>query len=167
TTLRRGEIEILETKSNSFISDSEEKTKEIAKKIIKKYSKLLSRKALIFALQGELGSGKTQFAKGLGSFLKIKENIISPTFVIIREYPFKLEKKQGIFFHLDTWRLEKGEELLDLGLKKMFEPGNVIAIEWLQKIKPILDNLQRQNKIKLTWISIKYLTETKRKINYK
>jgi len=103
----------------------------------------------------------------LGSFLKIKENIISPTFVIIREYPFKLEKKQGIFFHLDTWRLEKGEELLDLGLKKMFEPGNVIAIEWLQKIKPILDNLQRQNKIKLTWISIKYLTETKRKINYK
>ena len=167
TILRRGEIEILETKSNSFISDSEEKTKEIAKKIIKKYSKLLSRKALIFALQGELGSGKTQFAKGLGSFLKIKENIISPTFVIIREYPFKLEKKQGIFFHLDTWRLEKGEELLDLGLKKMFEPGNVIAIEWLQKIKPTLDNLQRQNKIKLIWISIKYLTETKRKINYK
>ena len=165
-TLRRGEIEILETKSNSFISDSEEKTKEIAKKIIKKYSKLLSRKALIFAIQGELGSGKTQFAKGLGLFLKIEENIISPTFVIIREYPFKLEKKQGIFFHLDTWRLEKGEELLDLGLEKMFKPGNVIAIEWLQKIKPILDNLQAQKKIKLIWVSIKYLTETKRKISY-
>ena len=155
-----------------FIYTESYATKEIAKKIIKKYSKLLSRKALIFAIQGELGSGKTQFAKGLGLFLKIEENIISPTFVIIREYPFKLEKKQGIFFHLDTWRLEKGEELLDLGLEKMFEPGNVIAIEWLQKIKPILDNIQNKKgflfckETRLIWVTIESLSENQRRITY-
>ncbi len=170
--LRQGEINIVKTKSNSFISNCEAATKQVAKKIFKKYQDLLKKKTLIFALQGELGSGKTQFVKGLGQVLKIKDSIVSPTFTIIREYPLKLNLqrsdlcKSGMFYHLDTWRLEKGEELLDLGLEEMLKPGNVIVIEWLQKIRPILARLAKNKRVQLVWINIEHISETKRRISY-
>jgi len=161
--LRRGEIRISKTKSNSFISNSETETKKIARKIFERQK---GKKPIIFALQGELGSGKTQFAKGLGQALKIKDNIVSPTFTIIREYPFNLHKS-GMFYHLDTWRLEKGEELLDLGLENMLKPGNIIAVEWLQKIKPVLEKIQRAKKAQVVWVDIEHVSETRRNISYK
>lgn len=94
--------------------------------------------------------------------LEIKTNITSPTFNIIKEYPYL----GGIFYHLDTWRLQKGEELLDLGLERMLQPGNVIAIEWLQKIRPILENLAQKHKVCLIWLTIETLSENKRMIKY-
>ncbi|MBI4359396.1 MAG: threonylcarbamoyl-AMP synthase [Candidatus Nealsonbacteria bacterium] len=160
--LRQGEIKIKASSRNTFISESEEKTQEIAQKISKEHEKMLKSKCLVFALQGELGSGKTQFAKGLAKALGIRDNVVSPTFTIIREYPFK----QRIFYHLDTWRLEKGEELLDLGLEKMLKPGNVVAIEWVQKMRSVLVRLAKNKKIQLIWVNIKHLSETKRKISY-
>lgn len=170
--LRRGEIKISRTKSNSFISNSEAATKKIAQGILEKYLKLLPKKSLIFALQGELGSGKTQFAKGLGQALKIKDNIVSPTFTIIREYPLSLNLQRtglckSIFYHLDTWRLERGEELLDLGLEEMIKPGNVVAIEWMQKIKQILERFQNKKEIHLIWVTIESLSENQRRITYR
>lgn len=155
TILRQGEIVIPDAAGQTFISNSEEETKKIATQILKIH---LSSQPLIFALQGELGSGKTRFAKGLGEALGIKSNIPSPTFTLIREYPIT----SGIFYHLDAWRLEKGEELLDLGFNKMLKPGNVIAIEWLQKVKPILE----KTLAKVIWVSIEDLGENKRRIKY-
>ncbi|MDP3093179.1 MAG: L-threonylcarbamoyladenylate synthase [bacterium] len=165
--LRQGEIKFKATARNTFISGSEEETKKIARTIFERYKNLLKKKPIIFALQGELGSGKTQFAKGLGQALKIKDNIVSPTFTIIREYPIKSGRSDlPQFFHIDTWRLERGEELLDLGLEKMLKPGNVIAIEWLQKIKPILRKVERDKRIKLILVDIKMISEDTRKILY-
>ena len=168
TILRRGEIKISRTKSNSFISNSEAETKKIAQDILEKHLKLLSKKSLIFALQGELGSGKTQFAKGLALALNLRGNIVSPTFTIIREYPYKLGRMPGMFYHLDTWKLERGEELLDLGLEEMLKPGNVIAIEWLQKIKPMLERFKKMKKAQLVWvnITIEDLSKNRRRIAY-
>jgi len=160
--LRRGEIKIAKTKSNSFVSNSEAETKKIARDIFEKHKKVLAKKSLIFALQGELGSGKTQFAKGLGLSLGIKNNITSPTFTIIKEYPYSV----GIFYHLDTWRLEKGEELLSLGLKEMMLPQNVIVIEWMQKIRPILKQIQFKKKTQIIWVTIESLSENQRRITY-
>lgn len=167
--LRKGEIKIAETKSNSFISNSEAATKDIAKKIFKRYQGLLKKKALIFALQGELGSGKTQFAKGLGLALGIKENIVSPTFIIIREYPIINCGRSDLpqFFHIDTWRLEKGEELLALGVEKMLAAKNIVVIEWMQKIKPILNKIQKKRKTRIIWVTIEALSENQRRITYK
>ena len=170
--LRQGEIKIKATAKNTFVSGSEEETREIAGKIFERHKDLLKKKPIIFALQGELGSGKTQFAKGLGRALKIKDNIVSPTFTIIREYPFELDLQRpglckfGVFYHLDTWRLERGEELLELGMGKMLKPGNVIVIEWLQKIKLVLQKLSKIKGVKIVWVNIEHLSETKRKISY-
>lgn len=165
--LRQGEIVIPNIPGHNFISNSENETKKIAGQIFSRYQNLLSTQPLIFALQGELGSGKTQFAKGLGSALGIKTNIPSPTFILVREYPYRLPFTHGIFYHIDTWRLQKGEELIELGLRKMLRPGNIIAIEWLQKIRPILENLAQKHKVCLIWLTIETLSENKRRIKYK
>jgi L-threonylcarbamoyladenylate synthase len=166
--LRQGEIKIRATRGKTFLSRSAEETQSIAEQIFSKEKRFLTQRALVFALQGELGAGKTQFAKGLGRALGVRENIVSPTFTIIREYPIKKRQRTGLyrFYHLDTWRLEKGEELLDLGLEKMLRPGSVVAIEWLQKIKLVLEKLSHRPKVKLVWVTIEIVSETKRKISF-
>ncbi|MDP2930758.1 MAG: L-threonylcarbamoyladenylate synthase, partial [bacterium] len=165
--LRQGEIIIPRIKGQAFVSNSEERTKSIASEILEKYKKLLKDKVIVFALQGELGAGKTQFAKGLASNLKIKNNVVSPTFNVIREYPFLLKGKSGMFYHLDTWRLERGEELLDFGFLKMLKPGNVIAIEWVQKMVSIIKNIEKRDSIQIVWVNIDHVSETKRSISFK
>lgn len=165
TVLRQGQITLPQIAGQIFISNSEKQTKTVAQKILSRYQNLLSTRPLIFALQGELGSGKTQFAKGLATALGIKTNVPSPTFVLVREYPYRLNDTNGILYHIDTWRMEKGKELLALGLEKMLQPGNIIAIEWLQKVKKILEKLDPK-KVKVVWIEIETLSPTKRRIKY-
>ncbi|MFH1840920.1 MAG: L-threonylcarbamoyladenylate synthase [Candidatus Shapirobacteria bacterium] len=161
--LRQGEIKIDDLQSQVFISNSEKETKKIAQKILQKYSDDMNHRSLIFALQGELGAGKTQFVKGLARGLEIKANVNSPAFVLIKEY----EHKKGRLFHLDTWRLEKGEELLDLGLEAMLQSGNVVAIEWLQKAKEILEKIEKERIVRVIWVTIEIVNENTRKIKYK
>ena len=176
--LRQGEIEISEKAGQVFISKSEEETKKIAAKILNsQFACLPARQAirnsqtLIFALQGELGSGKTQFAKGIGKTLGIKTNISSPTFILVKEYNFRLsEQTKGdirrTFYHIDAWRMQEGKELLEIGLEKMLKPGNILTIEWLQKVKPILEEISKKQKAKVVWVEIETLSPTKRKIKY-
>lgn len=164
--LRQGEITIKGKNAKTFISYSEEDTKAIAGKILKKYHDKSPKKSIVFALQGELGAGKTQFAKGLAKAIGIKENIKSPTFTIIHEHPYHLGDKNRFFYHIDTWRLEDGNELMDLGLKKMMKPGNILAIEWQQKVKNIIEDLEIKKTAQIIWVVIDMLSETKRKIRY-
>lgn len=167
TILRQGEITIPNIPRQTFISNSEEQTKKIAQEIFSRYQNLLSSRPVIFALQGELGSGKTQFAKGTGKALGIKSNIPSPTFIFLREYSYHLGITSGIFYHIDTWRMQTPEELVGLGFVKMLQPNNVIAIEWLQKVRPVLEKIAKKHQVCLVWITIETLSETKRRIKYK
>lgn len=156
--IRQGSIDISSQSHQVFTSSSEEQTQQIAQQIFQKASHL-ENKPLIFALQGELGAGKTQFAKGIGQALGIKTNINSPTYSLVKEYTLK----SGMLYHIDTWRLEKANDLWDLGFKNMLKPENVIVIEWLQKVKPILDVLKDVN---IIWVDIKSLSATQRQIRY-
>lgn len=85
---------------------------------------LLERGSVV-SLFGELGSGKTFFAKALGAFLGIDEDIDSPSFVIFKEY----HCSRFPLYHLDLYRLKSEGELLDLGLLDMIETG-ITLIEW-------------------------------------
>jgi len=76
-----------------YISNSEEETKQIARKITKE------TKSRFFALSGELGAGKTVFAQGFAKGLGIKEKIISPTFVLIRQH--QIPKTKKVLYHID------------------------------------------------------------------
>jgi tRNA threonylcarbamoyl adenosine modification protein YjeE/tRNA threonylcarbamoyl adenosine modification protein (Sua5/YciO/YrdC/YwlC family) len=158
--LRQGEITLDDLQGQTFFSCSEKETQKIAASLLKKYDDDAHHRSMVFALQGELGAGKTQFVKGLARALGIKANINSPTFVLIKEY----QHKSGKLFHLDAWRLERGEKLFDLGLETMFQPGNVVAIEWLQKIKIILEKIEQEKKARVIWVTIEMLGKNKRKI---
>ena len=84
----------------------------------------------ILALEGDLGSGKTTFVKGLAMGLNIRECIQSPTFVLMNHYP-------GLF-HFDLYRLKNSEGFLSLGFEECFESGEILAIEWPDRIQDIL-----------------------------
>lgn len=86
----------------------------------------------LIALNGPLGSGKTQLVKGLASGLEVPEDepVVSPTFVLIREYVGRLK-----LYHLDAYRLHGAAELWALGLEEMCaDRGGVVALEWADRV---------------------------------
>jgi tRNA threonylcarbamoyladenosine biosynthesis protein TsaE len=86
----------------------------------------------VLALSGDLGSGKTTFSQGFAQGLKINDRIVSPTFLIIRQYP--VPGKKNYFYHIDLYRMEN-IDLKNSGLEEILsEPSNVVLIEWADKI---------------------------------
>ncbi len=87
----------------------------------------------LIVLSGDLGAGKTAFAKGFGAALGVSEPITSPTFTLVREYVGRMK-----LYHLDVYRLEQIEEALDLGLAELLDDDAVTLIEWGDAILPAL-----------------------------
>lgn len=111
-----------------YKSNSEQETKRIATKLAKE------ARGNIYALTGELGAGKTIFVQGFAKGLGIKEKIISPTFVLIRQH--KIPKTKRFLYHVDLYRIEK---IKDLGLKDLWSnKNNIVLIEWAEKAESIL-----------------------------
>lgn len=102
------------------------------------------RSATLITLSGELGAGKTAFAKAVAKVLGIKEIVNSPTFVLEKIYllPPKLGSPTSKFrrlVHIDAYRLEKGNDLAPLGFDEcMRDPGNLILLEWPEKVSDVL-----------------------------
>ncbi len=130
----------------------------LAQEIIR--SELKSKKALIVGLIGELGSGKTTFIQGMAKGLKIKERITSPTFVILKKFRIGLTSHLKHFYHIDCYRLNSPQDLLDLGFKEIISQSNIVVIEWAEKVKKILPK-------NTFWVEFKYLDKDKREIIYK
>ncbi|MEK7451626.1 MAG: tRNA (adenosine(37)-N6)-threonylcarbamoyltransferase complex ATPase subunit type 1 TsaE [Patescibacteria group bacterium] len=98
----------------------------------------LNKSALVLALAGELGAGKTAFAQGFLKGIGVKKKIASPTFVLIKNYKLKI-KNYKLAYHIDCYRIHKPEELLRLGLKEILNNSqNIVLIEWPERIKKIL-----------------------------
>lgn len=91
----------------------------------------------IFVLVGPLGGGKTTFVKAIGQGLKIRNNITSPTFVLLQAFEARLKnKKQILLYHLDLYRTKNFKEVTALGLTEFWgKPNTVTFIEWGDKIK--------------------------------
>lgn len=162
--LRQGGL-IIPSLSASLLSSSEEQTQEIAQKIITKHLSLTRRFPLILALQGDLGVGKTQFVKGAATALGIDSNISSPTYTIMKEYPYATTKYSGTLYHLDTWRLANPTELeSSLHLSQILIPGNIIAIEWAGKAGELLKTYEKE--IPILVININEKSVETRQITY-
>lgn len=97
---------------------------------------------MVICLNGELGSGKTVFAKAFASAMGIDE-VSSPTFSIIKEYVGELP-----FYHMDVYRVENNVE--NLGIEEYFTKGGVTIIEWADMIKEYLPKDRLDIKIKVT-----------------
>ena len=87
---------------------------------------------MIICHNGELGSGKTMFTKGIANALGIEETITSPTFTIIKEY----ESGEMPLYHMDVYRLDG--ETDGVGIEDYYKKGGIVVIEWANTIKHIL-----------------------------
>lgn len=133
----------------TFITNSEKETRNLAKKIAQEF------KLNIIALTGNLGSGKTTFVQGFAKGLGIKEKIISPTFVLIRQHQIPNFKK--MLYHIDLYRLEGEIDIKQLGIADLLNEDSLILIEWAEKIK---DQLPKNT----TWINFESKDGSKHQI---
>lgn len=98
---------------------------------------------MIICLDGELGSGKTVFTKGIANALGIEESITSPTFPIIKEY----ESGEMPLYHMDVYRLDG--DTTGLGIDEYFDKNGIVVIEWADTIKSILPKERLHIKFKI------------------
>ncbi len=87
----------------------------------------------IIGLDGELGTGKTQFVKGICDYFQVSETVNSPTFIIVNEYNGKYHSdgKKLRIYHFDLYRLEHPSELEIIGFDEYLNhPQSIILIEW-------------------------------------
>ena len=85
----------------------------------------------VFLLEGNLGAGKTVFAKGLicGLGQENPDDVTSPSFTLVNEYPLRLK-----VFHIDLYRLDKIEDLQSLDLEEILREDAVVVVEWAEKL---------------------------------
>jgi len=148
-----------------IITKSPEETYNLGYKIANRLLKKARNKALVVALVGDLGSGKTTFTQGFARGLGVSKRIISPTFILQRSYQItnkdgkKSSKRQ--FYHVDLYRLETEvrQELENLGFFDLLDdPRNLVLIEWADRAGKLMPK-------GTTWINFDYTEGDKRKID--
>jgi tRNA threonylcarbamoyladenosine biosynthesis protein TsaE len=93
----------------------------------------------VVALYGELGSGKTQFVKGVCRTFGTTAHVTSPSFVILnRYYGIDKEKREILLFHLDLYRIKSCNEVYDLGYEEFLQDNNICLIEWAEMLDMLL-----------------------------
>ncbi|KKP90988.1 MAG: ATP-binding protein [Candidatus Nomurabacteria bacterium GW2011_GWD2_36_14] len=144
------------------MKEEELKFEDIEKKaieILEMVSNMPKEKAVVIALSGDLGVGKTTMTQEIAKHLGVMENVISPTFVIMKIYKTKNEIFKNLI-HIDAYRLENDEEILMLGWKDMIEDReNLIILEWPERIGGFLPEDAHK-------INIEHKDETTRSIKF-
>ena len=87
----------------------------------------------VISLTGDLGAGKTALVQGLAAALGVQDRVTSPTFTIVHEYEGRYP-----FIHMDVYRLNSFQEVIDLGFEEFLDPESVVVIEWGGAITPLL-----------------------------
>ena len=109
-----------------YYTNSADETRELAAKIAAE-----TPNGTVFALDGNLGAGKTVFASGFARGLGITEPVSSPTFTIVQEYP----RANGMFFHLDLYRIDNPDAALAFGIDEFLYASDAISlVEWPERI---------------------------------
>ena len=127
-----------------YITTNEAQTQAIGVKLGKN-----AKPGQVFALDGDLGAGKTVMTRGTARGMGLNEDdVCSPTFTIVNEYD---ENKDGSraqvpLFHFDTYRLGGSDDFLDAGLDEYFDRGGVCVIEW----SSVIDDLLPKDTVRIT-----------------
>lgn len=133
--------------SYTVITESSVQTEEFGIKL----AELLESPALIL-LKGDLGTGKTLITKAAVSALGYQGEVTSPTFNLVQEYQAEIE-----IIHMDLYRLDRSEELLEIGFEDYLNRDAVIFIEWPEIALSLLP-------ADFIFINIEKLSAEKRKI---
>ena len=133
----------------TYTTHSDEETVELGRKLARE---LIPPQLVL--LMGDLGSGKTTLSKGLISGLGATraDDVLSPTFSLIHEYPGRPK-----VYHIDLYRLDRVPELETLGLDDLFDGDAIVLIEWGEKFAGELPGERLE-------VRIDYLDDTRREI---
>lgn len=143
-----------------MITRSFEETQKLGEQFARTHlSKDPSMGPQTIVLYGDLGSGKTTFVAGIAKGLGIKRRIISPTFIVVRQYETR-NKKQEVkgFYHVDLYRVGSERDLESLGIEEIINASkNVVVVEWGEKLGELLP--------KKRWdVKFRHVDENKREI---
>ena len=130
-----------------FISESQNDTLEFAKE----YAATLKGGDVVL-LNGEMGAGKTVFAKGVAKGLGIANEVLSPTYSYMNDYDGKL-------YHFDCYRLKDGGQAEELGLCDYFYSNGICLVEWAENIASVLPKIVKK-------VNIEKLGGDRRRIEY-
>lgn len=133
-----------------FISQNEQETRNIAHEIAEKLS---SGDVILFT--GEMGAGKTAFVKGLAEYFGTDEEVSSPTFALVHEYPGRVP-----IFHFDLYRIYGYDDLYAVGFFDYLDRGGIIVVEWSENVPELEKELES-----VVRIDIRKLSENGRKID--
>lgn len=128
-----------------YITKSQQETIELGKKIAEQF-----KGGDIILLEGDLGAGKTTMTKGIAEYFGIEDTITSPTFTLMNIYEVKSQKsKAKSLVHIDTYRLEDENDLIEIGVEDYLgDPNTICLIEWPEKIEKLIQN-KKMIKIKI------------------
>jgi len=132
-----------------LISHSQEQTQRLGIRLGE-----LAQAGDVLLLTGNLGSGKTCLTQGIAWGLGVKEYAFSPSFVIMREYHGRLT-----LYHLDFYRLDRIEEIADLGLDEYLYGKGVCVVEWAENGMAVLPEEH-------LLINLSYISDTERSISF-
>jgi tRNA threonylcarbamoyladenosine biosynthesis protein TsaE len=107
----------------------------------------------VWLFESPMGSGKTTFIRALCKYLKVQDQVSSPTFGLVNEYETKAEK----VYHFDLYRIKSEDELLEIGIDEYLDSGSLCLIEWPEFAK---------NRIESSYISLyfSFISESKRSL---
>ncbi len=130
--------------TNKFKTTSSRQTKKLAALLAQEIlsaSWRIKKQALVLALSGDLGAGKTTFTQGFLRGLGVRGKIASPSFTLIKNYELRIKNygKYKKIFHIDCYRIYKPKDILSIGIKEILSNSlNIVLIEWPERIKRIL-----------------------------
>lgn len=120
--------------SDVFFTTSSEETRALARN----FASNLQRGDVI-ALYGDLGTGKTQFVKGICEAFGVQHSATSPTFVLVNCYEGKDSAQMPLMiYHFDLYRLSSPDELYELGYEEFFSGDGICCIEWAEHVESLL-----------------------------
>lgn len=123
---------ILDAHTLEFVSRSPEQTQRLGARL-----GALLKGGDIVCLEGPLGSGKTCLAQGIGRGWGVSQTLISPTFVLVREYT---RPADGVrLYHVDLYRISGAAEALGLGMEEFLgDERAVVVVEWAERARPLM-----------------------------
>ena len=128
-----------------FQTSSPHETAQLSKQILEKISNHEHTEAIVIALSGDLGAGKTTLTKGIADELGILDTVTSPTFVVLKKYDIPETSRYHRYFssliHIDAYRLQDARDTKTIGLDEMIrDRQNIIIIEWPERVADIFSN---------------------------